>query len=134
MKFILSFLSVLLYYSGFWICKYIHPKAFGYNFIQIEVDKFTDLRYSIYAIIFGLIFIRLKIIASSISKFENFILCIGLGIVLSDLIDRFYFNITEYTKEDKIMLIITIIISYLETYKKHIFKNIIYKIFKNKKK
>ena len=57
-KITLSFLAVFLFTYGFNICKYLYPQAFGDCediLTKNAIIGFTDLRYSIYAIILALV-------------------------------------------------------------------------------
>lgn len=125
---------VFLFGTGYWLCKWKYPEAFldNFNHNQIAVNNFTDLRYSIFAIIFGLMFIRTQIKGEMI-RFEIFVLDTGIGLVISDLIDRFYFNITKFTKEDIIMIITTIFLSFLEVYTIFNLKNLKNYVLRNRK-
>lgn len=132
-KIILSFLSVFLFKYGFNICKYYYPNAFG-NYedplTKVAIIGFTDLRYSIYAIILVLLFIRNQIETKEEYKLDKYIQLVGIGFVGSDIIDRYIFDITNYTKEDRVMILITYLISYLEVYTKYTFKNTAERIVK----
>ena len=118
-KIILSFLSVFLFRKGFEICKYYYPESFGNcedELTKIAIQGFTDLRYSIYAIILGLVFLRNQFTSKEEFRLDKFIQIVGIGYVASDIIDRYCFDITIYTREDRSMEIITYIVAYLEVY------------------
>lgn len=115
MRLIIALLLVLLFTLSFWICKTIYPEAFlEVNYSQEAVNRFTDLRYSIYAIMIGLCFITLK--NKSETNHEIFIWTIGVELSIGDILDRYYYNIAQFTKEDISIIIISIIFAYLEAY------------------
>lgn len=109
MKLILSITSVLLFGLGFWICNLLYPDACG-----AQINQWWDMRMNIYAIIL------LTCFSVALSKEDNkhlrFVLSIGIGLSASDVIDRIFFNISQFTKEDVSMVIATFIISYVESY------------------
>lgn len=105
-KLYLVLLILGLFLGNFYICEY---------FYFDNLDKWWDLKLNIYAFIISLCFITLRIKALGII---TFFLDVGVGIALSNLIDRVWFDTTVTTKEDFIMLSVTIIIAIID-YKKH---------------
>lgn len=109
----LGFISVALFSLGFWICKLAYPAAFldkdDERFNQQSVDDFTDLRYNLYAIAFGCVY--LGWLKENKSKELTLAMSIGFGLSISDLMDRFISSITTFTDSDKIIVLITIFIS-----------------------
>lgn len=100
-KSILSFLAVCLFVSNKHICDLVHGD---------DLDNWWPLRMNLYAVLFALIFIISNIDGKN--KFINFIISIGIGFAISDVIDRIYFDINTFTTEDIVMIVIIIALSY----------------------
>lgn len=115
MKLILTIFSVILFCSSFLICKSIYPLAFEDN---EQAIKFTDLRYALYAIFGIMCYIIAELKYDKYPKITKFVLDIGIGFCVSDIIDRFIFNIYTFQKEDIIMIFITISIATYYYFKK----------------
>jgi hypothetical protein len=47
----------------------------------------------------------------------RFIVSIGIGLTLSSVIDKWYFDVREFTKTDIYMIIVTVLISGYDWYK-----------------
>lgn len=96
---------LLLYLLNYHICEYFYPN---------NVKAWWALKLNIYAIIVALAFLLASLNARGICKF---FLNLGVGFAVSSVIDRMYFDITQYTKADIFMVIITVIVAYID-YKK----------------
>lgn len=106
-KIVLAAAAVLLFGCGYHICSLVYDPCF-------EVEKWFDLRFNIYAVVMLLCF--LLAVPAEGSKALRFVLCIGIGISTSDVLDRVFFDITTFTKEDIVMVTATVVIAYLEVY------------------
>ena len=104
-RLVLSLGILLLYLLNFHICEYFYPD---------DVKAWWSLKLNIYAIIIALAFLLASLYARGICKF---FLNLGVGFTVSSVIDRWYFDITQYTEVDVIMVIVTIMIAYID-YKK----------------
>ncbi len=136
MKLFLIILADIIFISSFWILKCYVPDAFDKSIEEQKyksaVNLFTDLRYSGYAI-YGIICYMVAMFeySNESEKYRlrvKYWLDIGIGFCLSDIVDRFYFNITKFTSEDVTMIALTFIISYIHVY----FGNRISQYFSNK--
>lgn len=128
MKVFLAIIVVILFGSSYWICAYVYPKAFlpidqyNHEIVQRAINDFTDLRYSLYSLIIGTVFLLIKM--KAVIKGEIFWWTLGVELSIADIIDRYKFNITKFTEEDIIIIIISLMIAYLEAYTKYNSKNL----------
>ena len=101
--------SILLFVSCFQICSYFHEPI-----TEEAVSLWWDMKSNIHAIVIALVFI-----ASSINSIGvlRFILDVGVGFTISNVVDRLYFNTTEFNRADIVMIAITFIIASID-YKK----------------
>lgn len=113
MKYLLPILVVLLFPFGYWICLYFYPD---------DVVKFFDLRMNLYACIILLCFIVSK--RSVTNKAVIFIFDTGIGMSISDVADRLYFDVTEFQKSDIVMIVLTILFAIADYHKKWILNKI----------
>tara|TARA_R110000737_G_scaffold232901_1_gene246245 strand:- start:614 stop:955 length:342 start_codon:yes stop_codon:yes gene_type:complete len=99
-------LAMLLFVSSYFICD-----LFYYNEYVKNLEKWWDLKVDLYAIILVLI-----CYGSSIGskKYTRLILDIFLGVCIANLIDKVFFNVLEFNKNDIIMIIITVCLSVLD--------------------
>jgi len=142
MKLILSILSAFIFPLSYWVCITIYPSAAisetDPNFSLEEVEKFTDLRFSVYAILCAICFINAGIEFKNNSewykKLTKWFLDVGIGFSISDIIDRFCFDITKFSDSDKVMIGITIISStYFVYFHEKLSDYLKEKLFKTKK-
>jgi hypothetical protein len=77
-------------------------------FYKDDLIKWWDLRTNIYAVIFGLC---LQIAIIGTKGWLRFVLSVGLGFSISDIIDRLYFDINTFNNNDYIVIGITLITS-----------------------
>ena len=103
MKYILPILTVLLFPFGYWICLYIYPN---------DRIKFFDLRMNLIACILLAAFVLLNKYATN--KKLVFIFDIGLGMSISDVVDRLYFDVTKFQKTDIIMICLTVLFAFVK--------------------
>ena len=104
-KKMLFIISIILFVSSYKICDF-----FYYNDDVKDLNKWWDLKSNIYAVIMSLIFY-----ASSIKSkgFLKFILNIGVGFAISNVIDKIFFNVLVFNENDIIMIILTVCFSVL---------------------
>jgi hypothetical protein len=111
-KISLYIIAILLFVSSYSICD-----LFYYNEEIRDIKKWWNLRSNIYAIIIMLVFYASLIGTKGVLRL---ILSIGVGLCISNVIDKVYFNVLDFTYTDIIMILLTICISlydYLNTYK-----------------
>ena len=96
----LYILAILLFSFNYNICNF-----FYYNNEVKDLYKWWDLKSNIYAVIMALMFY-----ASSIGEKGKlkFILNIGIGFTISNVIDKVYFNVLVFNENDIIMIILTV--------------------------
>ncbi len=117
MKLFLSITSVGIFGLSFWILKHFYPGAFDKNAIDHEVNlnTFTDMRYAGYAVFGILCWINSSLQYKNEKYWERvlnlFFITLGINLGISDIIDRFCFDITKFTNSDITMLILNVIIS-----------------------
>lgn len=131
-KLFISFFSCMLCLCSYWICGWIYPKALEFpkikinglwtdnpNFNQEDVEKFTDLRYGGYSFLCMLCFILSKLQTSTnvlIAKSTRFFINLGIGFCIASLVDRYCFDITNFTNEDRYMIALDIFICAVDIY------------------
>tara|TARA_R110000803_G_scaffold79762_1_gene145486 strand:- start:181 stop:534 length:354 start_codon:yes stop_codon:yes gene_type:complete len=108
-KTVVYLVSVVLFISNYSICDYFYPDN-----TQEAIDGWWYMKSNIHAIVIALVFI-----ASSINSIGvlRFILDVGVGFTISNVVDRLYFNTTEFNRADIVMIAITFIIASID-YKK----------------
>jgi len=74
-----------------------------------DLDSWWDLKLNIYALIIALCFILARI---NTRGWLRFILSLGVGFCVSNIIDRVFFDISSYTLSDILMVVVTIISSF----------------------
>lgn len=104
---VLSLITVLLFGLNYPIAEFLAPW-------DIDPDKNLSIRFNIYAMVMVFCFI---LTMAKLSPWCKFILSIGIGICVSDVLDRFVFDVTIFQWNDIVMLVLTILLSY----KKHIY-------------
>ena len=109
LRIFLYVLSILIFSLNYQICEYYYPCL-----DQESINNWWDLKTHIYGIVIAMI-----LIASSIDKkgVLRFVLDIGVGFTVSNVVDRLYFNTTQFTKADIIMIIATFLFAVID-YKK----------------
>ncbi len=105
-KFLLSIIAVLLFCFNYQICEFFYSNS---------LNNWWDLRTNIYAILFA--------VALTIARYDSkgwirFVLNVGIGFSVSDVIDRVYFDITVFTQADIYMIIATLLMASIEFYVK----------------
>lgn len=100
MRIALSIISLILFAFGYWICLFIYPD---------DVVKFFELRMNIYSCIILSCFYLASL--NNSDKRVKLILDIGIGLSLSDVIDRLLFDITTFNANDYVLIVLTLLIS-----------------------
>ena len=108
-KKILYILAILLFVSNYQICDF-----FYYNDELKDLKKWWGLKANIYAVIMMLVFYASLINTKGIIIL---ILNIGLGLCISNVIDKVFFNVLEFRENDIIMIILTVCFSMMERFK-----------------
>lgn len=98
-KIILIIISILLLFFNPQICDY-----FYYNDEIKNIKNWWKLKSIIYGIIMMLLFYASRINTKSLLKF---VLSVGLGFCISNVIDKVFFNVLEFRYNDIIMIILT---------------------------
>ena len=98
-------MSIVLWLSNYALCQYFYAD---------DVDNWWKLKCAIYNICIVLILIALR--QGSNIKLK-LIINIGIGFVLSSVIDRLVFGITDFVDKDYLMIALTIAFSIYD-YKK----------------
>ena len=105
-------IALILFVSNYTICDF-----FYYNEEIKDIKKWWALRSNICAVIIMLVFYASLIGTKGVLRL---ILSIGVGLCISNVIDKVYFNVLDFTYTDIIMITLTICVSlydYLNTYK-----------------
>jgi len=108
----LIILIVIFFLSNYHICNYFYPLE-----DEASIELWWMLKIDIYVLIVTLCFIlaaqketnntRLRLI-------ERFITSVGIGLAISNIIDRRIYGTREYTKIDLLMVIVIILVSYYD--------------------
>lgn len=96
MKKLIPAFAVLLFVFNYLICEL---------FYKNDIEKWWELRTNISAIVVMLCFYSVKIEKTPVT---NLIANLGIGFSVSDVIDRWVFDVNQFTKSDVLMIIITI--------------------------
>ncbi|MES2287543.1 MAG: hypothetical protein V4547_17750 [Bacteroidota bacterium] len=126
MKLFLIIIANSIFLLSFWILKYYIPDAFDETLdkdgeqYKSAVRLFTKYRYSGYAI-YGIICYMIATFeyTNESEKYKlrvKYWLDVGIGFCISDIVDRFKFNITQWTKADATMIALTFVLSYILVY------------------
>lgn len=107
---IIGMLTACLFFLGYYITLWMYPNGFH---DKADADAATDLRYNFYAIIVASVTaVALPYIPKN---FPRFALCFISGLCVSDLVDRFIWNIYDFTDFDKYITIpLSLLIAVLE--------------------
>jgi hypothetical protein len=108
-KKILIILAISLFICNYHICNYVYP---GNS--QTDINNWWDLKSNIYAVIMMVVFLSAQI---GTKGFLRFILSVGVGFAISNVIDKLYFSVIEFTTSDIYMIIITLLVSGYDWYK-----------------
>lgn len=99
---ILSLMTVLLFCLNYPIAEYLSPQ-------DINWDKNVYTRFDIYALIMMLYCVLSHVKHNEYSKF---ILFIGLGFCIGDVVDRFIFRNADFHISDILGMLLSLYISY----------------------
>lgn len=92
-------LAILLFISNYSICDY-----FYYNNEVHDLKRWWGLKSNLYAIIIALVF-QSYVINSK--RWLRFFLQIGTGFAISNVVDKVFWNVLEFRKNDIIMIVLT---------------------------
>ena len=101
LRILLYSLAVFLFVGNYQICEFFYP-----DLDEESVKAWWIMKSNIYSVI-----VVLLLLSSSISEkgVLRFVLSIGVGLSLSDVVDRLYFNTNQFNEHDLVMIAITII-------------------------
>jgi len=91
------------------ICDYAYPLN-----DDSSIKAWWYLKEDIYGVVIALVLLSYSI---SMKGILRFVLEVSVGLTLSNVIDRLYFNVREFTKADIIMIIVTFLFAIID-YKK----------------
>ena len=103
-KTILAIVILCLFLLNYHICNL---------FFKDDIINWWKLKLIIYTLIMGLCFILARV---GTRKLMRFILSLGVGFCAASIFDRIVFNSQTYRLVDIIMVVLTIITSYIEVY------------------
>lgn len=112
LQYVFSIGAIGVFVSAFWYCMYLYP-------LQSQDTEFWMLRTNIYAMLICMCFYLVKLCITDNNKL-HFIMSIGMGFSVSDVIDRVCFDIRIFTKEDVWMIVLTISIAAYEYRKRRL--------------
>lgn len=104
-KISLVILAITLFVGNYHICEYFHPN---------DVTAWWDLKSNNYAIIIALCFLSCNIGSKG---WLRFFLSVGVGLSISNVIDKIYFDVLVFTNSDYFMIIATLILSFWDARK-----------------
>lgn len=105
-KIYLYILIIILFVSSYNICDY-----FYYNDEVKDVKLWWGLKSNIYAIIIALTFYASSINVKGVLRL---VLNIGVGLAISNVIDKCFFNVLEFRYNDILMIILTVSFAVLD--------------------
>lgn len=103
---ILALVAVLLFCFNYLLAEYFHPWSLTDGSL---CDANLAFRFNCYSVIITICFMLTRM---KTNHYTWFILDIGVGIVLSDVLDRFVFDVTKFQFNDITMILLTIATSY----------------------
>ena len=103
---ILSCFALLLFIANYPLAEYLYPQ-------NIQYDENIAFRFNEYALIIMFTLLAAKNVQS---RFSGFMLSMLIGLSVSDMVDRLWFDITCFRLNDLLMLAVTIFLSYKENY------------------
>tara|TARA_R110000787_G_scaffold285916_1_gene402708 strand:- start:285 stop:632 length:348 start_codon:yes stop_codon:yes gene_type:complete len=104
-KIILTSLAITLFVSNYSICEYFYPD---------NIKSWWTLKINIYAIIIALVFLSQSLGTKGVLRF---ILELGVGISISSVIDKLYFDVHTFTFSDIIMISTTVCFASYQYYR-----------------
>lgn len=93
--------SILLFVGNYQICEFLYPEL-----DEESVKAWWIMKSNIYGLV-----VALLLLASSISEkgVLRLVLSVGVGLTVSNVVDRLYFNTNQFNKHDLVMIAIAII-------------------------
>lgn len=108
-KIILVIIAIALFVGSYSICNYFH-----YTEGNVDITAWWALKYNIYAVIIAIVFLSAQIGTKGLLRF---VLSVGVGFAISNVIDKLYFDVLEFTQADIYMIAITLLVSGYDWYK-----------------
>jgi hypothetical protein len=108
-KIILIIIAITLFVSNYAICDH-----FYFTDGILDSKGWWRLKSNIYAVIIATVFLSAQIGTKGLLRF---VLSVGIGFTISNVIDKLYFNVLEFTQADIYMIIATLVISGYDWYK-----------------
>ena len=97
--------TILFIFCIFLICfNYLICDFFYYNEQIKDIKKWWDLKTIIYSVVMMILFYASRINTKGLLKF---VLSVGFGFCISNVIDKVFFNVLEFRYNDIIMIILT---------------------------
>jgi len=109
MKLGLAIMAVVLFVGNYQICEL---------FYENDLVKWWGLKQNIYNVIIAISFYLSTVKHDEKDRWYNFIINVGVGLCISNCIDRIFFDINYFTYADVLMIIITLATSYYKRFKK----------------
>lgn len=103
LKFILICVAILLFVGNYQICE-----LFYYD----NIPKWWGLKQNIYNIIIAIA--ACLSLGSLDNKWYNFLASVFIGLCISNCIDRIFFNVNYFQLNDYLMILITLVTSYIK--------------------
>lgn len=104
-KIILTLLAVVLFVGNYSICEYFYPD---------DIKSWWTLKVNIYAVIIALVFLSQSIGTKGVLRF---ILELGVGMSISSVIDKLYFDVHSFTVSDILMILTTLCFASYQYYR-----------------
>ena len=102
MRLALAIVAVVLFFSNYQVCEF---------FYKNDIDAWWKLKQNIYNAIIAICFYLARHKTSGLIRF---ILDIGIGLSISNCIDRIFFDITSFQANDILMVVLTILTTYAD--------------------
>lgn len=104
-KIILTSIALILFVSNYGICEYFYPD---------NIKMWWTLKVNIYAVIMAIIFLSQGLGTKGVLRF---ILELGVGISISSVIDKLYFDVHSFTASDILMIFTTLCFASYQYYR-----------------
>ena len=106
LKVILLILITILYFGNYHICEYFYPGA-------DQINKWDSLKHTNYNIIIALC-LYTAMIKSDFKNLEIFLTSVLSSIIISNIVDRLFFDSKHYEWNDIFVVVVIILISIFE--------------------
>ncbi len=109
LRILIVIIAVSLIPLNNYICDYVYPLN-----DEASIKAWWYLKEDVYGVIIALVIISYSI---SMRGVLRFVLEVSAGLAISNVVDRLYFNVRNFTKADIIMIIATLLFAVID-YKK----------------